>query len=229
MKIAVVGGGSTYTPELVDGLGRMRDVLPVDELVLVDPGRGPARARGRLRAADPRPAGSSRRRIDDHRRAGARPGRRGRRARCSCASADRRRATRTRRGRSSAAASVRRRRARAASPRRCARSRSCSTSPSRSAAAPDAWIIDFTNPVGIVTRALLQAGHRAVGLCNVAIGFQRRFAGYLGVEPDQVQLDHVGLNHLTWERAARRGRRRPAARDPGRARHRPRGGHRAAA
>ena len=44
-------------------------------------------------------------------------------------------------------------------------------------AAPDAWIIDFTNPVGIVTRALLQDGHRAVGLCNVAIGFQRRFAG----------------------------------------------------
>ena len=37
MKIAVVGGGSTYTPELVDGLGRLRDVLPVDELVLVDP------------------------------------------------------------------------------------------------------------------------------------------------------------------------------------------------
>ncbi|HEX4688155.1 MAG TPA: 6-phospho-beta-glucosidase, partial [Nocardioides sp.] len=37
MKVAVVGGGSTYTPELVDGLGRMRDVLPVDELVLVDP------------------------------------------------------------------------------------------------------------------------------------------------------------------------------------------------
>jgi len=32
MKIAVVGGGSTYTPELVDGLGRMRDVLPVEEL-----------------------------------------------------------------------------------------------------------------------------------------------------------------------------------------------------
>ena len=35
---------------------------------------------------------------------------------------------------------------------------------------PDAWIVDFTNPVGIVTRALLEAGHRAVGLCNVAIG-----------------------------------------------------------
>src|ERR1700759_5355928 len=37
MKIVVVGGGSTYTPELVDGLGRLYDVLPVDELVLVDP------------------------------------------------------------------------------------------------------------------------------------------------------------------------------------------------
>src|SRR3954452_19347776 len=70
------------------------------------------------------------------------------------------------------------------------------------AAAPDAWIVDFTNPVGIVTRALLQEGHRAVGLCNVAIGFQRRFADLLGVEPNQVQLGHVGLNHLTWERSA---------------------------
>lgn len=68
--------------------------------------------------------------------------------------------------------------------------------------APQAWIVDFTNPVGIVTRALLEAGHRAVGLCNVAIGFQRRFARLLGVRPDQVALDHVGLNHLTWERAA---------------------------
>jgi 6-phospho-beta-glucosidase len=66
----------------------------------------------------------------------------------------------------------------------------------------DAWIVNFTNPVGIVTRALLDAGHRAVGLCNVAIGFQRRFASLLGVAPEAVALDHIGLNHLTWERAA---------------------------
>jgi 6-phospho-beta-glucosidase len=63
------------------------------------------------------------------------------------------------------------------------------------------WIVDFTNPVGIVTRALLDAGHRAVGLCNVAIGFQRRFAGLFGVEPARVIVDQVGLNHLTWVRA----------------------------
>jgi 6-phospho-beta-glucosidase len=64
-----------------------------------------------------------------------------------------------------------------------------------------AWIVGFTNPVGIVTRALLDAGHRAVGLCNVAIGFQRQFARELGVEPSRVLVDQVGLNHLTWIRA----------------------------
>jgi 6-phospho-beta-glucosidase len=70
----------------------------------------------------------------------------------------------------------------------------------RALAAPGAWIVDFTNPVGIVTRALLDGGHRAVGLCNVAIGFQRRFSGWLGVEPHRVMVDQVGLNHLTWVR-----------------------------
>jgi 6-phospho-beta-glucosidase len=71
----------------------------------------------------------------------------------------------------------------------------------REQAAPDAWILDFTNPVGIVTRALLDAGHRAVGLCNVGIGFQRSFARMLGVEPERLLVDQVGLNHLTWVRA----------------------------
>ena len=72
----------------------------------------------------------------------------------------------------------------------------------RERAAPHAWIIAFTNPVGIVTRALLDDGHRALGLCNVAIGLQRHLASLLDVPPDAVALDHVGLNHLTWERAA---------------------------
>jgi 6-phospho-beta-glucosidase len=70
-------------------------------------------------------------------------------------------------------------------------------------AAPDHWIVDFTNPVGIVSQALLDDGHRAIGLCNVAIGFQRRFAARFGVQPEQVELDHVGLNHLTWVRQVR--------------------------
>ena len=70
----------------------------------------------------------------------------------------------------------------------------------RALAEPDAWIVDFTNPVGIVTRALLDAGHRAIGLCNVAIGVQREVARLLAVAPERVLVDHVGLNHLTWVR-----------------------------
>jgi len=73
----------------------------------------------------------------------------------------------------------------------------------RERAADGAWIVDFTNPVGIVTRALLDAGHRAVGLCNVAIGVQRTAARLLAVEPESVVVDQVGLNHLTWVREIR--------------------------
>lgn len=73
----------------------------------------------------------------------------------------------------------------------------------RERAAEGAWIVDFTNPVGIVTRALLDHGHRALGVCNVAIGFQRSFARLLGATPDRVQIDQVGLNHLSWVRFVR--------------------------
>jgi 6-phospho-beta-glucosidase len=71
----------------------------------------------------------------------------------------------------------------------------------RELAADGAWIVDFTNPVGIVTRALLDAGHRAIGLCNVAISFERAMAPMLGVAPERIVVDQVGLNHLTWVRA----------------------------
>ncbi|HLY14534.1 MAG TPA: 6-phospho-beta-glucosidase [Candidatus Limnocylindrales bacterium] len=67
-------------------------------------------------------------------------------------------------------------------------------------AAPGAWIVDFTNPVGIVTQALLDGGHRAIGLCNVAIGLQRWLASRLGVAAERVELEHSGLNHLSWVR-----------------------------
>jgi 6-phospho-beta-glucosidase len=70
---------------------------------------------------------------------------------------------------------------------------------------PGAWFVDFTNPVGIVTQALIDEGHRAVGLCNVAIWAQRRIGHYLKVDPDSVDIEHVGLNHLTWIRSARLG------------------------
>ena len=70
----------------------------------------------------------------------------------------------------------------------------------RERGAPDAWVVDFTNPTGMVTQALLDEGHRAVGLCNVAINMQRELARAFDVGPERVQLDHVGLNHLSWAR-----------------------------
>ena len=69
--------------------------------------------------------------------------------------------------------------------------------------AAGAWVVDFTNPVGIVTQALADDGHRAVGLCNVAIHVQRRIGHYLAIDPDRIEIEHVGLNHLTWVRSAR--------------------------
>jgi len=202
VKLTVVGGGSTYTPELVDGFARLRDTLPVSELVLVDPAAdrlelvgGLARrifARqghpGRVVTTSDVDAG-----IDGadavllQLRVGGQAARNEDETwplECGCVGQETTgagglaKALRTVPVVLDIAERVRR-------------------------ANPDAWIIDFTNPVGIVTRALLSAGHKAVGLCNVAIGFQRRFAQLLGVTPEQVELDHVGLNHLTWERAVR--------------------------
>jgi len=69
--------------------------------------------------------------------------------------------------------------------------------------APGCWFIDFTNPTGLVTQALLDRQVRGIGLCNVAIGFQRRFADRFGVEPERVELEQVGLNHLSWVRAVK--------------------------
>ncbi|MEV6775592.1 6-phospho-beta-glucosidase [Streptomyces syringium] len=204
MKLAVVGGGSTYTPELVDGFARLRDVLPLTELVLIDPAADRLELVGglarRIFAKQGHPGRISWTSDLDAGVDGAdavllqlRVG--GQAARqqdetwpleCGCVGQETTgagglaKALRTVPVVLDIAERVRRR-------------------------SPDAWIVDFTNPVGIVTRALLTAGHRAVGLCNVAIGFQRKFAALLGVSPQDVSLEHVGLNHLTWERSVRVG------------------------
>ena len=217
MKLAVVGGGSTYTPELVDGFARLRDTLPVERAGAGRPGRRPAGAGRRARPGGSSPAQGHPGRIVTDRPTSTRASTAPTPCCSSCGSAARPPATRTRPGRWSAAASGRRPPAPAAWPRRCAPCRSCSTSPSGSRRRnPDAWIVDFTNPVGIVTRALLQAGHRAVGLCNVAIGFQRRFAGLLGVDarpgrarPRRAQPPDLGARRA---RVGRRGRAARAAR-----------------
>jgi 6-phospho-beta-glucosidase len=200
LKVTVVGGGSTYTPELVDGIARLRHLFGVDELVLTDP------AEDRLALV----AGVSQRIFAKYGYLGhitfttdldqavadaavvllqLRVGGQAARAvdeslplTCGCVGQE-----------TTGAGGL------AKALRTVPVILEIADRVSR-LAAKDAWIIDFTNPVGIVTRALLDHDHRAVGLCNVAIGNQRTAAGLLGVEPARVALDHVGLNHLTWTR-----------------------------
>src|SRR5438552_479236 len=201
MKLAVIGGGSTYTPELVAGLARERERLDLRELVLhdIDPERrevvGGLAGRmldaagydGRLSVTDDleraldgasfvlvqlRVGGQAARLTDETIPLA-----------CGCIGQE-----------TTGAGGL---------------GKALRTVPVvleiaervRELADDDAWIVDFTNPVGIVVRSLLDAGHRAVGLCNVAIGLQRYVARMLDVEPERVLVDQVGLNHLTWVRA----------------------------
>lgn len=203
IKVAVIGGGSTYTPELVEGLANRRTRLPIDELVLhdIDEGRreivGGLAGRmlrrmewdGRLTLTGDATAavegadfvliqlrigGQAARLLDE-----TLPLRFGTIGQETTGAGGFAKALRTVPVILELADLVRRN------------------------AAPDAWIIDFTNPVGIVTQALTDEGHRALGLCNVAITLQRHLAALLRVEPDRLTLDHVGLNHLSWITAAR--------------------------
>ena len=201
MKLAVIGAGSTYTPELVSGLSRERDRIEIGELALHDVDAERREVVG----------GLAQRMLDKQGYAGGltvtgeldralegadfvliqiRVGGQAARLRdetiqlaCGCIGQE-----------TTGAGGL---------------GKALRTVPVvleiaervRELAAPGAWIVDFTNPVGIVVRSLLDAGHRAVGLCNVAIGLQRSLARMLGVEAERVLVDQVGLNHLTWVRA----------------------------
>ena len=201
VKVAVVGGGSTYTPELVEGFVTRTDRLPVDELVLLDVDPERLAIVGALAERMVRAAGwAGTVRLTD-------------------------RATEALEGANFVIVQLRvggnqARFLDETIPLRYGCIGQETTGPGGFAkalrtvpvvlelaertaeiGAPDAWVVDFTNPTGLVTQALLDQGHRACGLCNVAIGVQRELAGHLGVEPSHIRLDHVGLNHLSWVRA----------------------------
>ncbi|MEU5217589.1 6-phospho-beta-glucosidase [Streptomyces sp. NPDC020807] len=74
--------------------------------------------------------------------------------------------------------------------------------------APEAWVINFTNPAGLVTEAMSRIlGNRVVGICDSPVGLGRRVARMLGAHPDEAWIDYVGLNHLGWLRGLRIGGR----------------------
>lgn len=65
---------------------------------------------------------------------------------------------------------------------------------------PDAWMINFTNPSGMVEEALLRYGKtkKVIGLCNVPIGMEMGIAKGLGVEHSRIRIDFAGLNHMVF-------------------------------
>ncbi|WP_190179502.1 6-phospho-beta-glucosidase [Streptomyces naganishii] len=70
--------------------------------------------------------------------------------------------------------------------------------------APGAWVINFTNPAGLVTEAMSRhLGDRVIGICDSPVGLGRRIARVLGADPGRVWIDYAGLNHLGWVRALR--------------------------
>ncbi len=176
VKVAVVGGGSTYTPELVEGFVTRSGRLPVDELVLLDIDRerldvvGALAERmmrrvgwtGTLSLTDDRDeaidgaeyvvvqlrVGGNQARYRDE----TIPPRFGCIGQETTGPGGFAKALRTVPVVLELAELTARR------------------------GAPGAWFVDFTNPTGLVTQALVDQGHRAIGLCNVAIGFQREFA-----------------------------------------------------
>lgn len=203
VKVAVVGAGSTYTPELVEGFVRRADRFPVDELALLDVDRERLEIVGGLAGRMLERAGyGGRLSLTPHRdealdgasyvivqlRVGGQAARLLDETipqRFGCIGQETT-------GPGGFAKALR-------------------TVPvvlelaelTAKRAAPGAWFVDFTNPTGLVTQALLDEGHRAIGLCNVAIDLQRRSAERLGVEPERVELEQVGLNHLSWVRAVK--------------------------
>lgn len=65
--------------------------------------------------------------------------------------------------------------------------------------APHAWLINFTNPAGLITQALTSVlGERVIGICDSPIGLVRRACRALGLPVDEVRYQYAGINHLGW-------------------------------
>ncbi|MFN8098485.1 MAG: 6-phospho-beta-glucosidase [Dermatophilaceae bacterium] len=70
------------------------------------------------------------------------------------------------------------------------------------AEAPAAWVVNFTNPAGMITEAMQRTlGDRVIGICDSPVALGRRAARALGLGLEEVGLGYAGLNHLGWLRS----------------------------
>ncbi len=200
MKIAVIGGASSYTPELIDGLFARLDSIPVSEVWMMDPNAerlaitsGLARRMGQ-RHGNPfaihttsdmheavaganyvvtqiRVGGSAARVADE--KLGLRHGIVGQETT----------------GIGGFACALR------TIPRILDVARAMEDS------APDGYLLNFTNPAGLITEAVLRHSPvKTIGLCNIPIGMLMEVVKYANCRVEDVALDYVGLNHLAWVR-----------------------------
>ncbi|XEC92943.1 6-phospho-beta-glucosidase [Paenibacillus tarimensis] len=200
LKIAVIGGGSSYTPELVDGLIRHYDELPVKQLYLADieAGREKLQIVGNLAKRMVERAGMP---IDIH------------------LTLDRREAikdadfvstqirvglldARVRDERLPAGLGLIGQETTGAG----GFAKALRTVPvildicrDMRELSPNAFLLNFTNPAGIVTEAVLKyGGIKTIGLCNLPIGTRMQVAKAFDVDVDRVYIEMAGINHLNW-------------------------------
>jgi len=198
LKIAVIGGGSTYTPELIEGF--LAPELPVREIALVDPDEERLAIVGGLAARMAAAAGSPF---------------------TVTMAADRARAL------DSADVVITQLRVGGQAARILDEriplgygvvgqettgpggfTKALRTIPvildidrEMAARCPDAWLVNFTNPSGLITEALQRHGRgNFVGLCNYPLTLKMNAAKALGVDESRIALAYFGLNHLSWSR-----------------------------
>ena len=200
LKLTIIGGGSSYTPELIDGIIRRIDALPVTEICLVDVEDG-ARKVGIIEEFTQRMLDKAGVDIKVWSTLDRREGIRGAQFVMS----------QFRVGGLAARARDER------IPLRYHVIGQETTGPGGFAkalrtipvildicrdieeVAPDAWLINFTNPAGMVTEAVIKHTNvKVMGLCNVPINMHYATARMLDRKPEEVAMDFAGLNHMVW-------------------------------
>ena len=203
LKVTVIGGGSSYTPELINGFLKRKDELPVKEIVLVDieEGREKVTIVSKLAERMIKKAGlNTKVRV----------------------SFDRREAlidadfvvTQFRVG----GLDARARDERFPLKYNVIGQETCGPGGFAKAlrtipvilgickdieeVCPNAWLINFTNPSGMVTEAINKYSNvKCLGLCNVPIHMKMTFTDVLGVKPEDLFVEYIGLNHLVWAKS----------------------------
>jgi len=199
VKVSIIGAGSTYTPELIEGIGEGRLGTPLDELVLMD-----------IDSARLEILGSLAKRMLDHAGWGGRLRLTTSRDEAldgpdACLVQYRIGGSAARvmdesiplpygvLGQETVGPGGWAKALRTVPP-------TIEIAEALAKSSPKAWLLDFVNPVSMVSQALIGAGHRAIGLCNSAIGLQRNAAKHFGVAPERVEIESAGLNHGAWYR-----------------------------